>query len=631
MRSEWDCIIVGAGILGAPLATVFGQRDTSEPDRIVGELLQPGGVAALHALGLEDTLEEIDAVRVEGYHLIWAEQQVRVPYEPRGAALGGRSFHHGRFVQRLRQKAQAQHCVQLLEATAVEIIENKTTGRVLGVTVRVKATGQLEQHFAPLIVVADGCFSAFRKQFISKPVIIKSNFIGLLLKNVILPMPLHGHVILSRHSPILIYQLSTHYTRILIDIPGKLPSNSTGELKKYMEEVVIPILPKSIQIPFAEALESQRIRSMPNCFLPPSLNKKPGLIVLGDAMNMRHPLTGGGMTVALNDVLLLSSLLSPTVVPSFQDINLVLQQMYLFHWKRKRLSSVINILAQSLYFLFSPTDTYLSILQKGCFQYFKLGGTAINGPIGLLSGIYQQPSLLFYHFFAVVFYSIYLALSSSFLNILVVPIVFLRACGVIFPYIWSWHDGFLHFHRFNFRAMLYDEENALVDDLFMPKQSVVSGDQIEFDHHLVSVEDALGTTYTDISSLYKRNHNIIKTEKNTIVPQKPSYIRKSLKQQPKQSLPKQLAFFKKKSEKTNAFLSTINITHNQDTPIQTKLTIQKNLPLQTIAEKKEKDPAIKINSIKKQSLEQDIKQEINTKDINEIFISDDEAYDLFSQ
>ncbi|CCJ29268.1 unnamed protein product [Pneumocystis jirovecii] len=82
-------------------------------------------------------------------------------------------------------------------------------------------------------------------------------------------------------------------------------------------------------------------------------------------------------------------------------------------------------------------DPYLSILQKGCFEYFKLGGTAVDGPIGLLSGIYQRPLLLFYHFFAVVFYSIYLALSSSFLNIFTVPIVFLRACGVIFPYIWS--------------------------------------------------------------------------------------------------------------------------------------------------------------------------------------------------
>jgi len=32
---------------------------------------------------------------------------------------------------------------------------------------------------------------------------------------------------------------------------------------------------------------------MPNGFLPPSVNQSDGMILLGDAMNMRHPLTGG--------------------------------------------------------------------------------------------------------------------------------------------------------------------------------------------------------------------------------------------------------------------------------------------------------------------------------------------------
>jgi squalene monooxygenase len=60
-ENTWDVAIVGAGILGCSLAATFGkqgrsvlviERDLSEPDRIVGELLQPGGVAALEKLGL---------------------------------------------------------------------------------------------------------------------------------------------------------------------------------------------------------------------------------------------------------------------------------------------------------------------------------------------------------------------------------------------------------------------------------------------------------------------------------------------------------------------------------------------------------------------------------------------------
>lgn len=45
------------------------ERDMSTPDRIVGELLQPGGCASLRALGMGDCLEGIDAAAVEGYYV----------------------------------------------------------------------------------------------------------------------------------------------------------------------------------------------------------------------------------------------------------------------------------------------------------------------------------------------------------------------------------------------------------------------------------------------------------------------------------------------------------------------------------------------------------------------------------
>lgn len=58
---EADIVIVGAGILGCAAAVAFGKQGRSvlllekslkEPDRIVGELLQPGGVNALEKLGM---------------------------------------------------------------------------------------------------------------------------------------------------------------------------------------------------------------------------------------------------------------------------------------------------------------------------------------------------------------------------------------------------------------------------------------------------------------------------------------------------------------------------------------------------------------------------------------------------
>jgi squalene monooxygenase len=61
VHHEADVVIIGAGILGCAVAVALGKQGRSvlllekslkEPVRIVGELLQPGGVAALEKLGL---------------------------------------------------------------------------------------------------------------------------------------------------------------------------------------------------------------------------------------------------------------------------------------------------------------------------------------------------------------------------------------------------------------------------------------------------------------------------------------------------------------------------------------------------------------------------------------------------
>lgn len=112
----------------------------------------------------------------------------------------------------------------------------------------------------------------------------------------------------------------------------------------------------AIQKPFEAALKKERLRSMPNSFLPPSLCPKPGVILLGDAFNMRHPLTGAGMSVALNDVLIWRELLLS--VSDLRNYSSILSQQKIFLWKRKASHSfVINILAQALYALFSASDS----------------------------------------------------------------------------------------------------------------------------------------------------------------------------------------------------------------------------------------------------------------------------------
>ena len=45
----------------------------------------------------------------------------------------GRSFHHGRFIQQLRQAARETPNVTIVETKATELVQNCITGEVLGV------------------------------------------------------------------------------------------------------------------------------------------------------------------------------------------------------------------------------------------------------------------------------------------------------------------------------------------------------------------------------------------------------------------------------------------------------------------------------------------------------------------
>ncbi|KAH0192976.1 squalene epoxidase, partial [Aureobasidium melanogenum] len=464
VHHEADVVIIGAGILGCALAVAFSDQGRSvvllekslkQPDRIVGELLQPGGVAALEELGLTDCLEDIDAIKVLGYDVIYHGDEVAIPYPENAASTTtnpnekqkksrpeGRSFHHGRFIQKLRERALKCANVTVIETTATDLVRSGYTGQVLGVECSTR--DRKDYYFAHLTVVADGYASKFRKEINTRAPVVKSKFWGLELIDADLPMPNHGHVLISDSPPVLLYQIGTHETRALVDVPENLPSASVrnGGVKNHLRNVVLPSLPARVRPSFEAALDRGALRSMPNSFLPASKNKHAGVILLGDAMNMRHPLTGGGMTVAFNDALLLSRLLSPEQVPRLEDTKAVLAQLDVFHWKRKNLTSVINILAQALYSLFAANDPQLRALQQGCFRYFQGGGQCIDGPVGLLAGIIRQPMVLFYHFFAVAFLSIWVYITSG--NALLMPFravasvgVLYKACVVLFPYIFS--------------------------------------------------------------------------------------------------------------------------------------------------------------------------------------------------
>ncbi|XP_072045792.1 squalene monooxygenase-like [Amphiura filiformis] len=444
--SNPEVIIVGSGIFGSAMAATLGkdgrrvtviERDMKEPKRIVGELLQPGGYQALRALGLEDCAEGLDAHHVQGYiiHDNDTESTVELSYPVDDHQLiqEGRSFHHGRFVMGLRRGAMKEPSVTYIEGTATKVLEEN--GCVVGVMYKDRETQEVKELHAPLTIISDGCFSKFRKDLISNQVKTSSHFVGTIMKDCPQYRENHAELVLANPSPVLIYKIASGDTRVLVDVRGGMPKDT----KEYMIDNILPQLPEHIKEPFIDAIQNGDIKSMPNSYLPPAPIEKPGVLLLGDALNMRHPLTGGGMSVALNDVKIWRGLLKK--IDNLGDYTKMSEALQMFHWQRKQSHSfVVNVLAQALYELFAATDEHLMQLRRACFQYFKLGGRAVTGPVGLLSVLTPEPLTLIGHFFAVAMYAIYAAFKSQ--PLIKKPVAFLdatsifvKACGVLFPLI----------------------------------------------------------------------------------------------------------------------------------------------------------------------------------------------------
>lgn len=391
---------------------------------------------ALAELGFSAALDDIDSIPVHGYCVIYNKEQVPIPYtfnKETGDRYQGRSFHHGRFIQRLRGVSKLDKGVSALEATVKSLIVDKEV--VKGIV-----TSDGKPYSAPVTFIADGCFSNLRKSALRVAIPPKtcSWFVGLILHDCKLPMKYHGNVVLGDdHACVLLYQIGSNDVRILMDVRGDRPS--IPKLPDHIKKNILPYLPESAQQPLLNALSDpeQRLRIMPNSYMRPSSresNTRKGVVLMGDAHNQRHPLTGGGMTCALTDVNTLTKELDGVDLHKWKSVETCLQK---WDWKRRYTAGTVNTLSMALYDLFSGDNDDLKVLRQGCFRYFLQGGECIDGPVGLLSAVTPEPLVLFYHFFAVAFKSIAIFYSNSTSNFVVTTFralhVLKTACIVLLP------------------------------------------------------------------------------------------------------------------------------------------------------------------------------------------------------
>ncbi len=413
LGSDYDVLIVGAGIAGSAMAAnlaklgkriVVVERDLSERDVIIGELLQPGGVIKLQEMGFTNFLEGIDAQEVYGYDIIYEGQNYVIPYPTSDGEPCGYGFRNGAFLQNMRRHILSLDNVHVIEGSVTELMEDN--GVIVGARYKPKKEASLKEVKASLTVVSDGPLSRLREILSTPNKNLNGYFMGLLLRNCKMPYPNHGHLIMGNHPPIVIYPVSADKWRILIDFKGVKPPRIGKEFKQYLLETFTPVIPTSAQSSFIDAIEEGKIKTFPNHRLPAKPVLKPGGVILGDALNMRHPLTGGGMTAALNDVLRLFENLKK--VSNFKHEKKLAKAIEKFYETRHLGTQTTNILADGLYGVVYNPD-----LRKAFFAYVSRGDKYAEETCSILAGLNKDKRLLLNHFIGMARYGTQLRISQA--------------------------------------------------------------------------------------------------------------------------------------------------------------------------------------------------------------------------
>ncbi len=430
MNSEFDICIIGAGMAGATITAYLAPKGIrialidicyKEKKRIVGELLQPGAVLTLKQMGLGHLLEGLDAQPVDGYALLQNDETITIPYPPDAHGMG---VHNGRFLQQIRASALSNKSVKQIHGKALQLLENERA-EIIGVRYREAASAEVKSVYAPLTITSDGFFSNFRQPLSNNKENITSCFIGLILKDCKIPFPKHGHVFLSGPTPFICYQISSHEVRVLIDYPGGMIPNKLMQ-QAHLSSNVTPYIPADLRPSYNLALQEANFKVMPNHYMAAKPITRKGAVMLGDALNMRHPLTGGGLTAVFSDIQILSNHL--LAMPDFKNTDLIQAKTQAYYCDRQRANANLNILANALYGVMSN-----DLLKTAVLDYLKNDPANAEESIAILAGLNRKHYVLIKHFFAVALSGAYQLAHRNLANLPKAVKLLLTALTIIKP------------------------------------------------------------------------------------------------------------------------------------------------------------------------------------------------------
>ncbi|KAF5733249.1 hypothetical protein HS088_TW17G00791 [Tripterygium wilfordii] len=131
-------------------------------------------------------------------------------------------------------------------------------------------------------------------------------------------------------------------------------------MSRYLKTAVASQIPAEFHRDFISSIDKGKIKKVPTWGMSARFHQVPGAILLGDALDMRHPLIGGGMRVALSDVVPLRDLLRP--LHNLNDASAVCRHLQPFYTLRE---------VPSIHRRQSCTDFFVCLLVQLRWNYDK--------------------------------------------------------------------------------------------------------------------------------------------------------------------------------------------------------------------------------------------------------------------
>ncbi len=302
-----DVLIAGGGVAGASLAIMLGRAGCSVElfeqgafprEKACGEGLMPAGVAVLERLGLMEAIggQPFYGVRYYAGHVV-ATAHFPARDGQTATGRGQRRYHLDRvlFATAAATPGVVAHTHAQVEAPLLQ------HGRVVGLRV----AGS--KHVAPLVVAADGAHSRLRHQLGLDGRPTSHQRIGLRAHFRLAPgmlQPPWVEVFLANQAELYVTPLPHDEVLVAALIArGRLDTRPGDVLQRLIAEQ--PVLRNRL----VGAEQITHVKGMAPLTIRARARVVPGAVLLGDAAGFVDPVTGGGMTQALQTAELLTAYL----------------------------------------------------------------------------------------------------------------------------------------------------------------------------------------------------------------------------------------------------------------------------------------------------------------------------------